>query len=135
LKVVNKIQPQKKQISVRPLGKLVKEEIREVVREAESQITGADFTRKSDEVKSKKVEVEAEEQEQLAAVRRRLREIKEELAAASQKISQEREEKCKVRENEEEHSFPVVQSLPPEVASKPKSHMPPKIGMERRKKI
>ena len=70
---------------------------------------------------------EEERKSQLAAARRRLRGITEELATARQEISQEREEK---------HSpLPVAQSLPPEVASKPRSHMPSQIGVERRKKI
>jgi len=139
LKVNTSRQKPAKPIGVKPLGRFIKEEAGEVVREAESQITGADFPKKHDEAEDERVEVEAEEQERLVAVRQRLKEIKEEMAAARQEISQEREEKRKIREGEEKdkekRSFSVVPDLLPKSASKPKSHMPPQIGVERRKKI
>ena len=119
----------------KPLGELVKEEVGEIVREAESQITGA----KEPDEEKKRVEVEEKEQEQLAAARRRLKEIREESAAARQGILQEQEENRRVREEgigdikreKEKFSF-AAPHLPPETASKPKSHLPPQVGVEKR---
>ena len=124
---------------IKKVGKFIKEETKRVLEEVETQVIGSSSVRsqsveKERDVDNKEVIKEEERKSQLAAARRRLREITEELAAARQGISQEREEKCKIREGKEEHPLPVAQSLPPEVASKPKSHMPPQIGVERRKR-
>jgi len=127
-----------KPTGIKPLGKLIKEEAGRIVREVESQITGADFAGDNKMEDREEAEAETKKQKQLAAVRRRLKEIREEIAAASQEISQEREKKRKVREgkekDEEKRPFSMVPDLLPESASKPKSHMPPQVGVERRKK-
>jgi len=117
---------------IKKVSKLIKEETKRVLEEVETQVIGGDSVRsqpveKEKNIDNKEVVKEEERKSQLAATRRRLREITEELVAARQEVSQKREE---------EQPLPVAQSLPPpEAASKPKSHMPPQIGVERRKKI
>ena len=116
---------------IKKVGKLIKEETKRVLEEVETQVIGSDSVRNQSVEKEKntdneEVVKEEERKNQLAAARRRLKEIEGELAAARQEISQEREEK--------HPPLPVAQSSPPEVASKPKSHMPPRIGVEKRKR-
>jgi len=129
---------------IKKVGKFIKEETKRVLEEVETQVIGGDSVRsqsveKERDVDDKEMIKEEERKSQLAAARRRLKEIKEEMAAARQEISQERKEKRKIREGEEESKEEPFSSVAPDLlsksASKPKSHMPPQIGVERRKKI
>ena len=117
---------------IKKAGELIQEEAKRVLEEVEAQMTNSgsakgQFIDEERDIDDERMTKEEERKSQLAAARRRLKEITEELAAARQEVSQKREE--------EHHPSPAAQSLPPETASKPKSHMPPRIGVERRKKI
>jgi len=122
---------------IKKVGKFIKGEAKRVLEEVETQVIGSDSVRnqsveKEKNTDNKEVVKEKERKSQLAAARRRLKEIKEELAAARQKIEMQRRN---AGEKEGEKEL-MTQELPsPEVSSKPKSHMPPQIGVERRKKI
>jgi len=80
----------------------------------------------------------------LAAIRKKIEEIKEETQQAREKMRQEEERKRQIREEafdenkdkEKASSLPVVIGLPPggESSSKPKSHLPPGLGAEKRRR-
>ena len=88
------------------------------------------------------------DQMRLAAIRKRIAEIKEEAQQAREKIAQEEERRRQIREEafgkdegkdenkEENNSLPAVIGLPPgeESSSKPKSHLPPGLGAEKRRR-
>ena len=132
---------------IRP-PRLVREEVRAAAREIKEQ-TGKPsmLDQKEDEGKIKEEQQKAD-QMRLAAIRKRIAEIKEEAQQAREAIAQEEERRRQIREEafgkdegkdksrEENDSLPAVIGLPPGggSSSKPKSHLPPGLGAEKRRR-